>query len=115
VVLICMGVDGLWVGVKNVGSASLQSPRALQSGAGSRQKGLGFSLCAAPSRMAVLIFWGGAELSRDEVWTEVRTQIKGSRIKSGGGSESESEKLQRRQGFAKSVESWIRLLIRYLN
>jgi hypothetical protein len=55
-------------------------------------------------------FGAGGELSRDGVWTEVRTQIKGSRFKSRGGSESksESEKLQRRQGFAKSVESQIR-------
>jgi hypothetical protein len=37
----------------------------LQSRVGSRRKGLGFSLCAVPSRMAVLVLLGGAELSRD--------------------------------------------------
>jgi hypothetical protein len=101
--------------VKNAGSASLWSPQVLRSRAGSRRKGLGFSLCAAPSRMAVLVFRGGAELSRDGFQTEVRTQVKGSRFKSGGESESESEseseKLRRLQGFAKSIESRIRLLI----
>jgi hypothetical protein len=60
--------------------------------------------------MAVLVFRGGVELSRDGVRMEVRTQIKGSRFRSGGESESESEseKLQRLQGFAKNVESRIR-------
>jgi hypothetical protein len=58
--------------------------------------------------MAVLVFRGGAELSRHGVRTEVRTEIKGLRFQSRGESELESEKLRRLQDFAKSVESWIR-------
>jgi hypothetical protein len=58
-------------------------------------------------------------VSDNGVWVEVRTKIKDSRIRDGGVSESESEsgseELRRCQSFAKSVESWIRLLIRYLN
>jgi hypothetical protein len=52
------------------------------------------------------------ELSRDRVWAELRTEIKDSRIRDGGKSESESEleELRRCQNFAKSVESRIRLL-----
>jgi hypothetical protein len=63
--------------VKNTRTASLWSPRALRSGAGSRRKGLGFSLCAAPSRKAVLVFQSWAELSRDGVQAELRTKVKG--------------------------------------
>jgi hypothetical protein len=63
--------------------------------------------------MAVLVFQSWAELSRDGVQAELRTGIKGSRIRDGGKSESESEleELRRCQkNFAKSVESRIRLL-----
>jgi hypothetical protein len=76
--------------------------------------------------MAVLIFQSWAELSRDGVWAELRTGIKGSRIRGGGNLESESqsqlesesqsqlesesESLRRCQNFAKSVEDRIRLL-----
>jgi hypothetical protein len=63
----------------------------LQSGAGSRRKGLGFSLCAVPSQMAVLVFQSWAELSRDGVRAELRTEIKGSRIRGRGKSELELE------------------------
>jgi hypothetical protein len=93
---------------------------------GSRRKGLGFSLCAVPSRMAVLVFQSWAELSQDGVRAESRTRIEGSRIRGGGKSEleseseseseleleleSESEGLRRCQNFAKSVEDRIRLL-----
>jgi hypothetical protein len=101
--------------VKNARTVSLRSPPVLWSGAGSRWKGLGFSLCAAPSQRAVLVFQSWVELSRDGVRAEVRTEIKDSRIRDGGELESElkseSEELQRCQNFAKSVESRIRLLI----
>jgi len=60
--------------------------------------------------MAVLVFQSWAELSRDRVRAGLRTGIKGSRIRDGGKSESESESLQRCQNFAKSIESRIRLL-----
>jgi hypothetical protein len=80
----------------------------LRSGAGSIRKGLGFSLCAAPSWMAVLIFQSWAKLSRDGVRAELRTGIKGSRIRGEGNLESES--LRRCQNFAKSVQDQIRLL-----
>jgi hypothetical protein len=64
--------------------------------------------------MAVLVFRGWAELSQDGVREELRTGIKGSRIKDGGKSESESEseseELRRYQNLAKSVEDRIRLL-----
>jgi hypothetical protein len=86
----------------------------LRSGAGSRRKGLGFSLCAVPSRMAVLVFQSWAELSRYGVQVELTTEIKGSRIRGGGKSESESEseseESRRCQNFTKSVEDRIRLL-----
>jgi hypothetical protein len=83
-----------------------RSPQALWSGVGSRRKGLGFSLCAAPSPMAVLVFQSWAELSRDGVRAELRTGIKGSRIRGRGKLESESEleDLRRCQNFTKSVE-----------
>jgi hypothetical protein len=58
--------------------------------------------------MAVLVFQSWAELSRDGVRAELRTGIKGSRIRDGGKSELESEleseELRRYQDFAKSVE-----------
>jgi hypothetical protein len=66
--------------------------------------------------MAVLVFQSWAELCRDGVRAELRTGIKGSRIRGGGKSELEleleleleseleSEELRRCQNFAKSVE-----------
>jgi len=64
--------------------------------------------------MAVLVFQSWAELSRDGVRAELRTEIEGLRIrgggKSGSESESESESLRRCQNFVKSVEDRIRLL-----
>jgi hypothetical protein len=77
------GSEGMQATVKNAYLASLWSPQALWSRAGSRQKGLGFSLCAAPSRMAVLVFQSWAELSRDGVRAELGA---GSRV---WGSETE--------------------------
>jgi hypothetical protein len=41
--------------------------------------------------MAVLVFQSWAELSRDGVRAELRTEIKGSRIRGGGKLESELE------------------------
>jgi hypothetical protein len=86
-----------------------RSPQAFRSGAGSGRKGFGFSLCAAPSQVAVLVFQSWVELSRDGVRAELRTGIKGLRIRGGGKSESESEleELRRCQNFSKSVEDRI--------
>jgi hypothetical protein len=41
--------------------------------------------------MAVLVFQSWVELSQDRVRAELRSRIKGSRIRVGGGLESESE------------------------
>jgi hypothetical protein len=81
--------ESLNILLRNARTTSLRTPQALRSGARSRRKGLGFSLCAAPSRMAVLVFQSWAELSRYGVQSEVRIDIKNSRIR--GRSELESE------------------------